>query len=89
MTLDTGCPVVLAQELLAALVALADRDPAKILEVYGSRLCFYCDSQTDPNMQDQVAEVGGMIRALENFTRVLFTGGQSDLCAQFLYADVS
>ncbi|CAM9615361.1 unnamed protein product [Ectocarpus fasciculatus] len=89
MTLDTGCPVALAQELLAALVALADRDPAKILEVYGSRLCFYCDSQTDPNMQDQVAEVGGMIRALEHFTRVLFTGGQSDLCAQFLYADVS
>lgn len=30
-----------------------------------------------------------MIRALEHFTRVLFTGGQSDLCAQFLYADVS
>ncbi|CAM9722904.1 unnamed protein product [Ectocarpus sp. 12 AP-2014] len=89
MTLDTGCPVALAQELLAALVALADRDPAKILEVYGSRLCFYCDSQTDPNMRDQVAEVGGMIRALEHFTRVLFTGGQSDLCAQFLYADVS
>ncbi|CAM9459049.1 unnamed protein product, partial [Ectocarpus sp. 4 AP-2014] len=89
MTLDTGCPVALAQELLTALVALAERDPAKILEVYGSRLCFYCDFQTDPNMQDQVAEVGGMIRALEHFTRVLFTGGQSDLCAQFLYADVS
>lgn len=30
-----------------------------------------------------------MIRALEHFTRVLFTGGQSDLFAQFLYADLS
>lgn len=30
-----------------------------------------------------------MIRALEYFTRVLFTGGQSDVCAQFLYADLS
>lgn len=34
-----------------------DQPPPQILEVYGSRLCFYCDSQTDPNMQDQVAEV--------------------------------
>lgn len=34
-----------------------DQQPPQILEVYGSRLCFYCDSQTDPNMQDQVAEV--------------------------------
>lgn len=30
-----------------------------------------------------------MIRALEHFTRVLFTGGESDLCAQFLYTDLS
>lgn len=30
-----------------------------------------------------------MIRALEHFTRVLFAGGQGDLCAQFLYADLS
>lgn len=30
-----------------------------------------------------------MIRALEHFTRVLFTGGESDLCVQFLYADLS
>lgn len=29
-----------------------------------------------------------MIRALEHFTRVLFTGGESDLCAQFLYANL-
>lgn len=35
------------------------------------------------------SQVGGMIRALEHFTRVLFTGGQSDVCAQFLYADLS
>eukprot|EP00903_Cladosiphon_okamuranus_P014084 g13091.t1 len=89
MTLKHGCPAALAEALLAALVALADRDPAKILQVYGSRLCFYCDSQSDPFMQDQVVEVGGMIRALEHFTRVLFTGGQSDVCAQFLYADLS
>lgn len=30
-----------------------------------------------------------MIRAVEFFTRVLYTGGQSDLCAQFLYADLT
>lgn len=30
-----------------------------------------------------------MIRALEHFTRVLFVGGQSDVCTQFLYADLS
>ena len=30
-----------------------------------------------------------MIRALEHFTRTLFTGGESDACAQFLYADLS
>ena len=29
----------------------------QILQVYASRLCFYCDSQSDPSMQDQVAEV--------------------------------
>jgi len=34
-------------------------------------------------------QVGGMMRALEYFTRALFTGGQGDLCAQFLYADLS
>eukprot|EP00904_Undaria_pinnatifida_P014231 jgi/Undpi1/9939/HiC_scaffold_28.g12393.m1 len=62
ITVDGGCPVLVAQELLAAMVALADRDPAK---------------------------VGGIMRALEHFTRVLFTGGQSDLCAQFLYANLS
>lgn len=110
MTLDQGCPAALVEALLAALVALADRDPAKvttrrsfrvsppcrtsafkrlvtpraevsravvssrgffqlspgawnrppfsqILQVYASRLCFYCDSQSDLSMQDQVAEV--------------------------------
>ena len=30
MTLDHGCPAPLAQALLAALVALADRDPVKV-----------------------------------------------------------
>ena len=30
MTVDSGCPVTVAQELLTALVALADRDPAKV-----------------------------------------------------------
>ncbi|CAM9570169.1 unnamed protein product, partial [Scytosiphon promiscuus] len=89
MTLDTGCPTALAQELLEALVTLAGGDPAKILQAFASRLCFYCESQSDAIMQDQVAEVGGMIRAVEYFTRVLFTGGQSDLCAQFLYADLT
>lgn len=38
MTLDTGCPVALAQELLAALVALADRDPAKVRTSFGIQL---------------------------------------------------
>ena len=28
--MDGGCPVLVAQELLAAMVALADRDPAKV-----------------------------------------------------------
>lgn len=30
-----------------------------------------------------------MMRALEYFTRVLFRGGESDLCVQFLYTDLS
>lgn len=30
-----------------------------------------------------------MIRALEHFTRVLFTGEEGDLCAQFLYSNLS
>lgn len=30
-----------------------------------------------------------MIRALEYVTRVLFTGGESDLCVQFLYTNLS
>lgn len=31
ITVDSGCPVTVAQELLTAMVALADRDPAKVL----------------------------------------------------------
>lgn len=31
MTLDSACPVAMAQDLLATLVLLADRDPAKVL----------------------------------------------------------
>ena len=30
-----------------------------------------------------------MMRALEHFTRALFKGGESDLCVQFLYIDLS
>lgn len=30
-----------------------------------------------------------MMRAVEYFTRALFTGGESDLCVQFLYTDLS
>ena len=29
----------------------------QVLRVYASRLCFYCDSQSDPSLRDQVAEV--------------------------------
>lgn len=36
---------------------------SQILEVYASRLCFYCDSQSDPTMRDQVAEVQQLRRS--------------------------
>ena len=67
------------------------------LSLYGGNEVAYSNSRCNqrswvvtscPSLSRR-GQVGGMIRALEHFTRVLFTGGDSDLCAQFLYANLT